>query len=374
MDDHQVKPPIKCYLLEHGYTSQTLAPCCKMEFSRYTTSHSEMLQHPTYIRVREQMAAGEWAPECHLCQITEEQGDGNQKSLRQTHGHREIGTDNKLKDLVINTQRLCNLQCRSCNPTLSSSWIPEYRKLPKELDTVKFHVDFSKIQVYPQYEYEYSKDDLSNLESVTLLGGEPLYDPKSFALLEKILHATNGRCRVSLSTNGTIFFDLDKYPWIREFEEIWLAFSIDAIGPAAEFIRTGCTWETVQRNIDRYRELSGLRLSYHCTHSVLNLFELNDVLEWMGKRNIPDSTHFVRVEDPPYLSFNILTDREKQYIADKLKSTPAKYIIDSMMDSTYDPDLRRKFLAFMEHTQQYYDMDWKVYLPELADMILQRRP
>ena len=314
------------------------------------------------------MDQGTWHPSCGKCRITEESG-GISMRLAHANGFTEYGRGlDGLIHLTIMTGNKCNLQCRSCGPWASSSWKKEYEHVPMTVTgTDRYHITI-EADLENERHRHYAGDDFTNVRSVTLLGGEPLYNPECFGLLEKIYQATNGDCEIGITTNSTIPIDFKKFPFLEKFRSIILALSIDATGKAAEFIRTGCDWDRVVSVIDSYQN-KNITLAYHLTHSVLNMFTAADTRRWLEARGIPSTSLTTFVIEPEYLSFKILTDQEKSRYAELAKNTGSQYIHDRMTLDSYDPEQREKFFAYMEHTRRFHGMDWQEYLPELYDFM-----
>ena len=87
------------------------------------------------------------------------------------------------------------------------------------------------------------------IKNVVLLGGEPFYDKACLKFLSWA--QDNLTANLMMFTNGSVV-DLDflqSYPG-----RITLVFSIDAVGPAAEYVRYGIVWEEFLKN---YQSVNG---------------------------------------------------------------------------------------------------------------------
>lgn len=364
---------LRCFHFEHGFDNRTGGPCCYLPIPGAKTSHL-MRAHPIYQEIKHEFEQGRWhADYCQRCQTVEQAqtpgttvGLSKRQSVANWPNRPGIPHD-ALRMLTVDTGRLCNIQCRSCNPYLSSSWIDEYNQLPDDLK--KSPDDRVTVKVWPHNPYDYADEDFSHLEFVDLLGGEPMYNTQAFGIVQRILEATKGDCTLCFTTNATIMLDVDKHKWLKDFRQIHLILSIDAVGAAAEFIRTGSSWSTVERNIDQYLTLSNIQVEYHPTYSVLNLFEVIDLRQWMYQAGINATPETTYVEYPEHLSYDILDINERQMAVEYLQNHHAGDIGDMVSRSTYRPDLRQKFHAFMDHTRRYHHMSWQDYLPKLYSLL-----
>ena len=369
---------IDCFLYQNGYDSQQRGPCCYANL-RTPVSYDSMIEDARYLRMGQQLANDEWPPECHACENIEKKKSG--WSLRQTLNnmfHNKTTGSSGLQYLVIDTGRLCNLQCRSCNVNCSTSWdheasVMQQWLLDKHGSILGMNIQpADKILPRSPQTYDYANEDYSNLRMVSLRGGEPLYMPTAMPILEKIYRETNGRCAVNIQTNATIPLDLDKYPWLLDFESLSINISIDALGPRAEFIRTGCSWESVEKNINqllRLRDEKKLYVFWSPTFSVLNIFGLHDTHVYMRQRAIPRLDVLNILWQPPMLSYSVLTDRERKYCVRYLQDAGHNDIANHVNKAKFNELYRQQFMAFMEHTKQFHGLDWQQYLIELYHLM-----
>ena len=362
--------PITCALLDHGYTTQESAPCCHMHIS------NDEVDSKHYIEIKQSMDNGVWHPKCHRCRIVEETTSTEIKSKRQCTNdyfrqYLDPADNVGLVDLTLAPGFMCNLQCRSCTPYLSSSWIKEELAMPLEIAQSKYA--FRDQQARDTLKYNYADDDWSTVRFANFLGGEPLYNPEFYVQLEKLFNDTNGNCMLSITTNGTVRLDLKKYHWLGKFKTLNLCFSIDSTGRSFEFIRTGGIWDNVVKNIQFYKSMDfssngcTVGISSHLTASILNILEINNTLDYLESMDIPVTT--TQLTEPKHLTYSVLTDQEKQKIIEKIDGTKAGYLVPYMLTEQHNPTNRKNFLLYMEHTKNYHDLDWKDYLPDLYNIM-----
>lgn len=368
--------PIKCFLLDHGYEIKSGGPCCYVSVGN-VKNFTELHTNKRFIQIKSLMDSGQWAPECRACRVKEDL-TGQAVSLRQ---HSNMSFNNAisnggLKYLVVDTGNLCNLQCRSCNHLSSSSWVNETDVLKNYLHQKRYHHQIVDriIFIDGQLSGEYlPEDDYSQLTYLGIRGGEPLYMPATLDLIEKISQHDVSQCTVHITTNGTILLDLKKYQWMKKFNTVAITLSMDATDQAAEFIRTGCKWSTVYKNLLKYsaiaKEESNIHLTYHPTYSILNIFEIPKLYSTMESLNIALSNELNVLQTPSFLSFSVLTDRERINVIEFLTDYNLTNLVDYIIKINHDPGSRALFFDYMEHTKQYHQMDWAEYLPDLYNLI-----
>ena len=358
--------PIKCFLLDHGFTTQNNCSCCLIKFKGInpTNSYKKYIESDFYKSIKSKMDSGVWATECEYCKKIE---SGGGLSMRLLHNKDfEFNKIDTLRHLTFNVGSECNLQCRSCSPNLSSSWEKEVKENSSEKIFKKYYIDREGIN--PNYDID--SEDLTNIKNVHFLGGEPLYNSDTIKILEKIYNATNGDCIISMNTNSTVKLNFNKYHFLKKFKGFALVLSIDAVDHQAEFIRTGCSWSKVNSVVDYYNSYDFVHLSNHTTHSVMNIFEYKKIVEWLKEKNIKDSEMTTFVEWPPFLSYKVLTEDEKSRYKNLTNNDPElKYVYDRMNAEKHDSQLREHFFKFMETTKRIHRMDWKEYLPDLYNLM-----
>lgn len=369
--------PIKCFLLDHGLDThgQDHGPCCHQPIVD-VRNFSNLHRNPIWMEIKESFDQGVWPEKyCVKCRTIEKSKlDSHVRSKRQSaevkykYVKNRYGSLKKdqLYALVVDTGRLCNFQCRTCGPSLSSSWIPEWNAMPADIKPWPNKITY---KVWPHLPYDPSKDDLSQLQWVSLIGGEPLYNIESYGILERIFEATKGECDVNISTNGSIPLDLARYPYLAQFRKLHITFSVDATDKAFEFIRTGGNWKRVNANIAKIRSLPNCEITFHPALGVLNLFEVPSLKSWASETDITWSRETTYITDPYHMSYGILTDREKSIVRQWLGQFGYEYICDVFDNFPFNPTEREKFFKTMEHTKNHHGMDWQEYLPQLYELM-----
>lgn len=359
--------PIHCLLLDNGFHNYTNGPCCHTT-NFDVTSYQDLHRHPAYIEIKQTMSQGQWHTQCAECaNVESKQSDSARASKRQiwSNLHRDLQHQPGNRGLTIlsyDVGKLCNLACRSCSPTHSSSWVKEHNHMYGivQVNAVDYDAGRRTMNI--------SAQSFRDLKSLELLGGEPLYNPESYEIMRRVIEETDNQCVINITSNGTIFPDLDRYPWFRDNPMIVITFSVDAIGPAGEFIRTGTNWTRFENNIRRYQDI-GVGVGYHVTHSVLNLFELDRLEQWRNQHRLPPCKVVTVVSNAPRLSFAVLTDKEKQTICSYLANRHGQFLIPYLESSTFNADHRQDFFNFMAHTAGYHQLDWKHALPDLWQLM-----
>lgn len=253
-----------------------ISPCCASVTEETPSSPFDFSTVRPLQNIRESSALGIPPLACSYC-WNNEKTDGTSRRLHVNDFQNRISNNSnsifdttiELKQLDITTQNICNLACIQCGSGSSSTWA-EQLGLPKVISSYD-----DKIAVFKQIDH-------SKLVKLHFTGGEPLMTSEHQKILE-ILASENNLQKINLSynTNGTFFPDQDVIDLWHQTNKCNIAISIDAIGPAAEFIRWPCIWSQVYNTIDKFVSLSKnstkININLVCCVSNYNILELVDI-------------------------------------------------------------------------------------------------
>jgi hypothetical protein len=168
---------------------------------------------------------------------------------------------------------LCNQACVTCNSSSSTKWAEVEKKM-------------NIIPAKPYYmELDDLKIDFKTVQRINLLGGEPMFDPRSFQLLKKLLDHGNDRCFISFVTNGSVNLSDPQRDLLREFPNLNICFSVDGIGKRFEYMRWPGKWNDLLDNLDQYNTITD-NFSVSYTISAVNAIYYDETVEWFEKQNL----------------------------------------------------------------------------------------
>lgn len=286
--------------------------CCRSHPIGWIQHESleEVWNNDNMRRIRRQVLNGERPPECEPCFSLEDQGV---ESLRQRHIAGVIpearinlypNALSKLQEdftmtfeiptMEIKLNNLCNLKCRMCNPTDSTSWndwdqVEEFYDKEnnyiagtvRTLNLVKKPY-LDKFEDSPNWWTSFEKN-LPNFRRVEFAGGEPLMDPQHYRILD-MLKPYGDQIELKYATNGTTL-GISKGRTIHEywphFKSIAVNVSVDGIGPVYEYIRGNGNWEEVLQNILEIQKIPHVtRIVGAVAVQVSNVLTLDKMIEY----------------------------------------------------------------------------------------------
>jgi len=314
--------------------------------------------NPEFQRLRQSMLEGKWdLPGCDNCRVKEEIGMKSQRqnwlsaNLERKFNFPDDVYDNadiignKIRHLFLNFNNVCNFKCRMCSPRYSNSLIPEFKQLSQDVPEVKFEADkYKNINNVVKF-IEANKDNLQDLRSIWITGGEPFIDNSIWQVMDILNeYADVSKIHMTITTNGsrTDINDVDKF---KNFKQLHWDLSIDAVGPMFEYMRSAgvYTWDQMNSNI---QDLSNyvkdnhhwLMVSLNSSYQVYNAHKLDEFFtyirdmfgayhsinsrvlvgpRWFQAKNVPDNIKSIANENiNKLLQQSWLIDREIDMIKD----------------------------------------------------------
>ena len=253
------------------------APCCQAQPTIESLATFDFNTNQYLTDLREQIAQGKQPSECDSCWKVERVG---QKSRRQSaieFFSMEPSTDVVLESIDHSATWACNSACVMCKPQHSSMWATELNYSADEL--YKAGRRFQKANNFLEYL------DVAHIKKIHFNGGEPLLNNEQVDLLEKLKDNNKlSSTFVSYNTNGTVYPSKKILDLWAETRLVKLFFSIDAIGPAFNYIRWPGDWNQVCDNILRLRDTapSNVMFGINATVGAYNLLEVNDMYRWFN--------------------------------------------------------------------------------------------
>lgn len=264
---------------------------------------------PGKIEARETMLRGEWPQAgCQGCQQVEDVG-GKSYRMSQLDSGRNIGVlppelvNNPTATHVTPTlleiyfNNVCNMSCLYCDERLSSKWEEENRRFGTT----------PLIKQYPSGEHydrmladfwRYLEVNGRHLRAFQILGGEPFFQ-KEFDTTWDFWEAhPNPDLAVNIVTNLKVspkkfrayiqrFKQMVADGAVKEFQ---ITASLDAWGPAEEYVRWGLDLEEWRENFEYLVTESSIRIGINATVSSLTIKGfaelLTKVVEWNKVRPV----------------------------------------------------------------------------------------
>lgn len=307
-----------------------LMPCCiytdrNEEFPDLNeVSIEEAYNHPRMVELRKELIEGKVPAGCFRCEAQIKIGMGSYRSKMNSYGSEslpEIKPDgtvdpDKIKPdmLDIRFGNLCNLKCRTCSPTYSSSIAVEHNKMYPG-DSVKILYDLKNTTV----DKIFSK--LESVKHIYIAGGEPLIEENNYVLLERLIEK-NLKPTLLYNTNLTNinFKDKNLIDLWKHFPGLEIIVSIDGYGEVNDYIRSGSNYEVILENIRYIKEqLPNTIISVNSVASVLSMESIPDLVKDLMTKDLvsPINMMFGICHHPVEYEITVFTKETKNLIKKK---------------------------------------------------------
>lgn len=339
-----------CVTLENSW-----APCCRFAnkefFDVNTVAFEEYRQSKFYKQIKKDNSK-KWSPGCQKCQ---EQERTRGTSYRKFFDQYE--TENNIEFVELSLSNQCNLACRMCSPTYSTTW----GDLLKNNPPLEKYIRSAK-ETSISIENIFGQIDLSHLKRIKYLGGEPFITPEIKDLFEYLdKHNIIGNITFECNTNCTLF--PQKYlDYLKKFKNLEISLSIDGIGPVNDYIRHGKPWEIINKNINKWIEFrdksKNVDLILFTTVQAYNLHNIKRIKKFAKKRNI--KFEGAVLTHPEFLSINALP---RPYVTEIKDKDNAEFI--RSYNSYYY--LGKDFKIYTKRYDQATGTALKNVIPKLAE-------
>ncbi len=239
-------------------------------------------------------------------------------------------------------------------------------------------------------------EDFSDLHSVIVIGGEPFLNIKYAAVLERMVQQGHaGHIKITSFTNGTHAIPARLLALAPNFENFNILVSVDGVGPAFDYIRTGGRWPEVDRNIGHFFDLGdhNILVMFTTVISALNVLTLPRIYDYfLSQFRIPDiggTAEWLEgralyqevlergwmvntvLQQPSHYTFEIFTESQKQQIRQTLVHPYYDFapVLAALEQSQHRPELLEKFWEEVAWTRHYHGLDIRDHLPELVALL-----
>lgn len=288
----------------------------------------------------------------------------------------------KLKYWDFRFSNICNFKCRSCVPNLSSSWIPDARKLGlQEIDTKIFeikHINNSSV-------YKFIDENIDHVEKIYFAGGEPLLMDEHWYVINRLIEKKKFNVKLYYSTNlSNLEYKNQK---ITDLWKLWpqgkieICPSIDEIDDRAELIRSGTDWSKVEKNLISVSQIKNIFIKPSITVSVFNVSRITEIIDRLLKLNVitnKSNFHINLLQTPIYYHVSLLSRDHKQSLIKHLESYIGNYetdityhfsyLINELNKKTNDSDLE-KFREITKKLDEIRNEDTAAIIPEISYLL-----
>lgn len=383
----------------HMYTEPggNVYPCCASGHSKPlgNVQHNtveEVWNSTEYKQLRLDMLNGVRHKDCSTCYAMEDAGITSirQKKLIEDYPHlidlkNKTNRDGSLDEVTlrhfdVRWSNICNFKCRTCYSNLSSSIAQEENKnSDQSIPVYRLAGGDSNDKLLEQF-----KPYLTDIETFYFAGGEPLITDKHYDILEYLIEIGHTDCELQYNTNFSTLQYKDKslFDLWKQFSNISIRASFDAVGKRAEYIREGTDWTVIEQNMQRLEDdVPHIRFNTCTVVSILNIGSLIEFIDYMlDTKYYTQETfypQFYNLQNPHYYGADAIDPDTKKYFLNYLHESLHKYapqiqaelqrVIAWIESSHYDPELKKLFKEETAKKDAIRQRNILDYIPELEN-------
>ena len=276
-------------------------------------------------------------------------------------------TQPRLTKLDWNVDPICNARCIQCSSHFSSAWAAEDVAHGKIIDV--------RLTNSTRHNSVAESIDVSQLTSIYFNGGEPMLSKEPSEFLRRIEQTGNiSALNLSFNTNGSIRPSAEFMELAAKCGSVVVNFSIDATGPAFEYIRNPLNWETVEQNICWWNEqdIPNIKFNIACVLGTFNIDIAEDTYDWYKNMSQTYKKMNGFTIQPCYgiLALDYTSTKLKQIWAEKY--TGDNYIhstIRSMLEKSPSAQDNTSWQQRLKLIDNRRNLDWTTCLPKLHEAL-----
>ena len=354
-------------------------------------SLDDIYKSEEFVNLTNKMKQRKWPKGCKRCKDKENISGRSRRTYfwdtLPMNLRTNISFSNKLSYLDINTSNKCNLKCIHCNGEVSTSWIPDEKKLNRD------HVNEVEVKYQRLTESDIDRlfncDAIKEIDTIALRGGEPLDEPLNLYIISKLEQlGIISNVVLDISTNLTILNDkiLNLF---SKFKRVLMYVSLEGVHDRYEYIRGGKHFKfaDLESNIKIIKQLSNVEICYAVTLMNLNITTIPEIHAWLDTQDLSRSlVSFSNVvARPEYLRADILPNHLKKQTLERIQNIPAELtwpkdsidigagglyntglsdVINILKKDTENPQLIKQLKQYLTKLDTLRDTNWKQTFPE----------
>lgn len=359
---------------------------------------------PEVLQDRQLMLQGQWPQGrgCEYCKTIEDAGGLSDRlyhnqipDFTPTDFNYSVYASPSISEIYLHNT--CDLACVYCLPLFSSRVNQELKTFgpyPIGMQPVVEHPQ--RTQYLEQY-YQWLKTNISSLNRISVLGGEPLLQKEFSELIKIISTSQNPKLRLSINTNLNAehkklenFIEIVKNLVVkRHIGSFHVSASLDCWGPQADFVRYGINLDRWLKNFETLSNHRWIELSVHQVITSLTIktaHQLQDKIATFKKSNpkILQDYHLVdsgyeKIYHPEIFGKDFFIDQLEDLLKnfpvstewDKMSRQRLEGIVKSANNFTIDSERLLMLKQTLNAIDQRRNTQWAMLWPEIDQFFYQ---
>lgn len=282
-------PYSSIYLRQHYDPTKNMRVtcCCNIDVDKFTLGPTS---NPLK-EITDSMEQGVLPAACHLCKKEEANNAQSERIrfflLEELDSIEKFINTTKVEryELMVVFSNLCNLSCRSCGSTNSST----YAKITNDHSADHLIKDITDIEEYWDRITQVILTNIDRYENfdIHLMGGEPLIQAGVVKLFDWLLeNKFTDKITLKITTALSANLTDEMLQYFKQFRYIHFNLSIDSVGENYQYVRWPMKFEKIERNINYIVDNLDSK-KYSCSldpvFSLNNIFYIDEYLDYWHK-------------------------------------------------------------------------------------------
>lgn len=362
--------------LDPSYDGQTggVSPCCKFnqeEWDNMRQDDSEIedgkqllerMNQSAFRQIRSEMLAGIPVKGCINCY---EDDKIHGKSMRTSaNDSYDIARENLTQEffhtkyIEVSLDNTCNLECKMCSSFNSTKLRRRDQLLGKN--------------VHPTWVFDpdlLDEFDLSHVEQIKFVGGEPLLSKHHLPFLKKFPNKQN--LSLLYNTNATILPKGETLDIMHSVKELNFIISCDGIYKYNDYQRWGSNFETIIENANTIKStFDNINwFTFLNTFTLLNLNNYTDTIQWFKQNELETFSNWGEGD----LSVCHAPDWYEEWILQENDCPEVRSYFRGRQERKYNPKKWQEFIDLIKISDRMYGTRLEDYNPELAEQLKKAR-
>lgn len=283
-----------CNLPWRGFSNDPdgkVRPCCIYQdvirqdngepFYIQTHSVKEIFSSNYMKQLRNEFRSGAKPRHCKVCIVDESNGSKSKREIYSVPLENSVDFEQE-PDYPIEYQMIisnaCNLKCRSCTPSHSSTWQAEHKIL---WGNTGYQMPHGQPSDQTSVLWQNRSEWMQHVKRLEVVGGEPFYIKKWQVLWDELIeHGLSKNISLDMSTNATINAADTIRNLVTNFKTVGIGLSVDGIGATYNYLRHPAQWPDVKSILLDYHKIPNVDFSYSHTIGWINAWRLPEFHAW----------------------------------------------------------------------------------------------
>lgn len=309
---------------EVSLQNNTVLPCCKYKGPSLGKPKDfiKIWSGDEYSKLRTDLLDNIVRDECSACDVPADSFSYKKfKNNTYKHFKQDITTSHLPRVVHLTLKNTCNFACRMCHPS-SSSKLHELSK--KSVFLHKFY----QANIDNKFDIKSIAGMFGNLQILTITGGEPLIDEDCIEVLSLAEQESANFKSLTLSSNLSVIHPKIFNALQNTKASVNINVSIDGPIKVHEYIRYGCDWKTIAKNLQKLKSIC-YGIGVNTTISAMNVGYLHELIEDLQELERETGIKFTHIMPTPVLEPHLhagnLPEHIKKLYKEKLVALQQDY-------------------------------------------------